>query len=311
MKLLPDELEYMQNSLKKQNRSEARLDGKTCVITGATSGVGYHSARRLAKAGARVVMLCRNPEKARKVQDELSREFQAESDVFIADMRKLAEVARAAAQISEKYPKIDILVNNAGVFNKRRRLTPDGHEEIFGVIHLAAFVLTTALIPNLKAAAPARIIDVNSEAHRFGGLKMNDLDWSKRPYIAMQAYGAAKIAQLLTGLELAQRLRGSGVSVFTMHPGAVRTNIGMNNNFLYRFYNRYVLGLFLKDPSVSGEAVHYLAAAPELEGVTGKFYNQTIEEKPARYVLSERLQQEIWDYSENIARTYLGAAYGI
>lgn len=311
MKLLPDELEYMQNSLKKQNRSEARLDGKTCVITGATSGVGYHSARRLAKAGARVVMLCRNPEKARKVQDELSREFQAESDVFIADMRKLAEVARAAAQISEKYPKIDILVNNAGVFNKRHRLTPDGHEEIFGVIHLAAFVLTAALIPNLKAAAPARIIDVNSEAHRFGGLKMNDLDWSKRPYIAMQAYGAAKIAQLLTGLELAQRLRGSGVSVFTMHPGAVRTNIGMNNNFLYRFYNRYVLGLFLKDPSVSGEAVHYLAAAPELEGVTGKFYNQTIEEKPARYVLSERLQQEIWDYSENIAQTYLGAAYGI
>jgi short-subunit dehydrogenase len=106
MKLLPDELEYMQNSLKKQNRSEARLDGKTCVITGATSGVGYHSARRLAKAGARVVMLCRNPEKARKVQDELSREFQAESDVFIADMRKLAEVARQPPKSRKNIPKL-------------------------------------------------------------------------------------------------------------------------------------------------------------------------------------------------------------
>ena len=311
MKLLPDELQYIQNSLKKQNRTDARLDGKTCVVTGATSGVGYHSARRLAKAGARVVMLCRNPEKARKVQDELSREFGAETDVFIADMRNLAELARAAAEVAKKYPKIDVLVNNAGVFNKRRRLTPDGHEEIFGIIHLAAFVLTTALIPNLKAAAPARIIDINSEGHRFGGLKMNDLDWSRRLYIPLQAYGAAKIAQLLTGLELSRRLQSSGVSVFIMHPGAVRTNIGMNNNFLYRFYNRYILGLFLKDPAVSGEAVHYLAAAPELAGATGKYYNQTIEEKPASYVVSERLQREIWDYSEQIARTYLGVAYDI
>ena len=311
MKLLPDELQYIQNSLKEQNRTDARLDGKTCVVTGATSGVGYHSARRLAKAGARVVMLCRNPEKARKVQDELSREFGAETDVFIADMRNLAELARAAAEVAKKYPKIDVLVNNAGVFNKRRRLTPDGHEEIFGIIHLAAFVLTTALIPNLKAAAPARIIDINSEGHRFGGLKMDDLDWSRRLYIPLQAYGAAKIAQLLTGLELSRRLQSSGVSVFIMHPGAVRTNIGMNNNFFYRFYNRYILGLFLKDPAVSGEAVHYLAAAPELAGATGKYYNQTIEEKPASYVVSERLQREIWDYSEQIARTYLGVDYDI
>jgi len=311
MKLLPDELQYIQNSLKKQNKTDARLDGKTCVITGATSGVGYQSARQLAKAGARLVLLCRNPEKARKVQDELRSEFKAEADIFIADMRILAEVGRAAKQISEKYPKIDILVNNAGVFNKRRRLTPDGNEEIFGVIHLAAFVLTTALLPNLKAAAPARIIEVNSEARRFGGLKMNDLDWSRRLYIPLQAYGAAKIAQLLTGLELAERLRSSGVSVFIMHPGAVRTNIGMNNNFLYRFYNRYVLGLFLRDPAVSGEAVRYLAAAPELAGVTGKYFNRTIEENPASYVLNQRLQREIWDYSENIARNFLGAEYDI
>lgn len=96
-----------------------------------------------------------------------------------------------------------------------------------------------------------------------------------------------------------------------MHPGAVRTNIGMNNDFLYRFYNHYILGLFLKDPAVSGEAVHYLAAAPELQGVTGNFYNQTIEEKPASYVLSERLRREIWDYSETVARSYLGDAYDI
>lgn len=311
MKLLPDELQYIQNSLKKQNRTDARLDGKICLITGATSGVGYQSARQLAKAGARLILLCRNTEKARNVQAELSRDFNAEADIFLADMTRLAEVSRAAGQISEKYPKIDVLINNAGVFNKRRRLTPDGNEEIFGVIHLASFVLTAALIPNLKAAAPARIIEVNSEAHRFGGLRMDDLDWSRRLFIPLQAYGAAKIAQLLTGLELAKRLKDDGVSVYIMHPGAVRTNIGMNNNFLYRFYNRYVLGLVLRDPLVSGEAVYYLAAAPELEGVTGRYYNRTIEEKPASYVINERLQREIWDYSEKIARSYLGVQYGL
>jgi len=140
---------------------------------------------------------------------------------------------------------------------------------------------------------------------------MDDLYWSRRLFIPLQAYGAAKIAQLLTGLELAKRLKDDGVSVYIMHPGAVRTNIGMNNNFLYRFYNRYVLGLVLRDPLVSGEAVYYLAAAPELEGVTGRYYNRTIEEKPASYVINERLQREIWDYSEKIARSYLGVQYGL
>jgi len=308
---LPDELAYITNSLKPQKTTDARLDGKLCVISGTTSGVGYQAARQLAKAGAQLVMICRNREKALKVQAELGRDFGTKADIVIADYQSLAEVARAGDEIARTYPKIDVLVNNAGVFNKRRRLTKDSHEMVFGVIHLASFLLTHKLLANLKNAAPSRIIDINSEAHRFGGLNLKDLDWSKRPYIALQAYGAAKIAQLLTGLELAKRLEGSGVTVNIMHPGAVRTNIGMNNNFLYRFYSRYIIGWFLKDPLQSGKDIYYLAAAPELQSQTGKYFNQTNEEKPASYVMKEGRQEQVWERSLQIIQPYLGGTHEI
>jgi len=308
---LRDELAYITNSLKPQKTTDARLDGKLCVISGTTSGVGYQAARQLAKAGAQLVMICRNREKALKVQSELARDFNAQADIIIADFQSLAEVARAGDEIAKTYPKVDVLINNAGVFNKQRQLTLDGHEMVFGVIHLASFLLTHKLLPNLKNGAPSRIIEINSEAHRFGGLNMKDLDWSKRPYIALQAYGAAKIAQLLTGLELAKRLEGSGVTVNMMHPGAVRTNIGMNNNFFYRFYSRYIIGWFLKDPLQSGKDIYYLAAAPELQSQTGKYFNQTNEEKPASYVMKEGRQEQVWERSLQIIQPYLGGTHEI
>lgn len=305
---LPEELQYIQNSLLPQKTTSARLDGKTCVISGATSGVGYQAARCLAEGGAQLVLVCRDPQKAQSVKDDLVQEFGTRVDIAIADFTRLSQVRTAALEIAAAHPRINVLINNAGVFNKKRQLTPDGNEVVFGVIHLAAFLFTRLLLENLKRGAPARVIDINSEAHRFGGLNLDDLDWSRRPYIGLRAYGAAKIAQLLCGLELAQRLQGSGVTVNIMHPGAVRTNIGMNNNFLYRFYSRHILRWFLKDPAVSGRAIYYLAAAPELESVTGKFFNQTIEEKPASYILKDKLQKGIWERSEQLIKPYVEAS---
>jgi NAD(P)-dependent dehydrogenase (short-subunit alcohol dehydrogenase family) len=304
---LPEELQYIQNSLKKQKTTDARMDGKVCVVTGATSGVGYQAARRLAEGGAQLVMVCRNREKASQVQDGLVNDFGCRTEIIIADFRKLSDVSHAASTISKMHPEIHVLVNNAGVFNKSRHLTPDGNEEIFGVIHLASFLFTKMLLENLKNGAPSRIIDINSEAHRFGGLNPDDLNWSKRPYIALRAYGAAKIAQILTSQELAKRLNGSGVTVNVIHPGAVRTNIGMNNNIFYRFYSRYILSWFLKDPVISGDAIYYLAAAPELQSVSGKYFNRTIEEKPANYVIKDDLRMKIWERSEALVQPFLEA----
>jgi len=278
---LPEELQYIQNSMLPQKTTTARLDGKICLVTGATSGIGNVAARQLAAHGAHIVIVCRNEAKARKVQNEFTDQFGVKVDFFIADFSRLSEVSQAAREIVAKYPKIHVLINNAGVFNKRRRLTPDGNEEVFQVIHLASFLFTKILFPNLKAGAPSRVIDINSEAHRFGGLNIHDLNWAKRPYIGLRGYGAAKIAQLLTMREFAHRLEGSGVTVNAMHPGAVRSAIGMNNGLLYRLYSQYILSMFLKDPAIAGNAIYYLAAAPEMDGISGRFFNQTIEEKPA------------------------------
>ena len=298
--MLPEELQFIRNSHLPQKNTSARLDGKTALITGATSGIGYQAAKRFARGGARVIFLCRNREKAQKCVREISRAYGTPSDFFIADFAYLAQVRQAAQEIAKKYKNIHILVNNAGVFNKRRRLTADGNEMVFGVIHLASFLLTRELIENLKRAAPARIIDVSSEAHRFGGLNLKDLNWAKRPYIGLRSYAAAKTAQLLCMQEFARRFTGSGVTINAMHPGAVRTNIGMNNGLLYRLYNRYVLRWFLKDPACSAEALYYLAAAPEMEKITGKFFNLTIEEKPARWAMHSASTAEIWKMSETL-----------
>lgn len=301
----PEELQFIPNGNLPQKTTDARMDGKVCVVTGATSGIGYETTKRLAQGGAQLVLVCRNADKGNKLKEEIFHAYGSTVDVIIADFEKLPEVNRATEEISTKFPKIHVLINNAGVHNTRRRLTEDGNEMVFQVIHLASFLLTQKLLGNLKNGAPARVIDINSEAHRFGGLKLNDLTWAKRPFIALQAYGAAKIAQLLCGLEFAERLAGSGVSVNVMHPGEVRTNIGMNNHIIYRLYNRYILHWFLKEPAVAGDAVYYLAAAPELQNVTGKFFNRTIEEKPASYVMKDALRKGIWERSQQILQPYL------
>jgi len=302
---LPEELQFIQNSMLSQKSTTSRLDGKICVVTGATSGIGNVASQRLAEGGAHLVMVCRNEAKACKVQHELMDQFGGKADFFIADFNRLSEVSRTAREIAEKYPKIHVLINNAGLFNKRRRLTPDGNEEVFQVIHLASFLLTKILLPNFQAGAPSRVIDINSEAHRFGGLNIHDLNWAKRPYIGLRGYGAAKIAQLLTMQEFARILEGSGVTVNAMHPGAVRSAIGMNNGILYRLYNRYILSIFLKDPSIAGNAIYYLAAAPEMEGISGRFFNQTIEEKPAPYIIKSEIRRSIWAISEQRTAPYL------
>ena len=302
---LPEELQFIQNNLKTQKSTDARLDGKVCVITGTTSGIGYEVAQRFAQAGAHLVMICRNPEKAAKVQAELAAKFGGKVDFFVADFQKLAEVQRVALEIREKFPQIHVLINNAGVFNKRRRFTPDGFEMTLGVIHLASYLLTRLLEDNLKKGAPSRVIFISSEAHRFGGFNLKDLNWRKRPYIGLLAYGAAKTAQIHTAFMFAEKFKTDGVTINVMHPGAVRTNIGMNNNIFYRFYSRYILGLFLKDPARSGDAIYYLAADPGLKAVTGKYFNQTIEEKPAWYAVRPEISQSVWERSEALVQPYL------
>lgn len=296
----PDELIFIPNSRKPQKTTNARMDGRVCVLTGATSGVGYHAAKRLAEGGAQLVLVCRNTAKAAQVKDELEGKFQTRIRLLKADFSKLAEVREASKVILDEYSRIDVLINNAGIHNTRRILAEDGSEFVFTVNHLASFLFTRLLLPRILESAPARIIQVNSQGHRFGGLDLNDLNWEKRRYRGLQGYGASKVAQLLTVWEMADRLKDTGVTINAMHPGGVRTNIGMNNGLFYQWYQRFLIWPSLKDPRISGEAIYYLAAAPEMTAISGRFFNLTIDEKPATHALDRSLGKRVWQISNTL-----------
>jgi len=306
---VPDELQFMVNARRPQHITAARLDGQTCVISGATSGVGLAAAIALSRGGAHLVMLSRNRQKAERVQRQLTAIGGQPPDIVMADMQSLDQVRRAAEDTLALCPRIDLLINCAGVHQTRRELTPDGNEMAFGVNHLASFLLTRLLLPRMRKSAPARIIQVNSEGHRFGGLDLDDLTWENRLYRGLKGYGASKVAQLLTVWELAEQLEGSGVTINAMHPGAVRSNIGMNNGWLYRLYSRILQRFFLKDAAISGSALYYLAAAPEMADISGHFFHLTNEETPAAHALDRTLGQRVWEISE--ALTGLAAPHAV
>ena len=297
---LPDELQFINSAFKTQKTTDVRMDGKVSVITGATSGVGYHAAKRLTEAGASLVLVCRNEKKAKAVKEVFLKEYDADVDIVLADFSKLTDVRNAAQYILEGYQRIDVLINNAGLHRTTRTLTEEGFETVFCVNHLAPFLFTRLLLERMIENAPSRIIQVNSQGHRFGGLDLDDLTWARRPYRGLKGYGASKVAQLLTVWELADLLEGTGVTINAMHPGAVKSNIGMDNGPLYTWSQRLLVRPFLRKTSISGDAIYYLAAAPEMQDVSGKFFNQTVEEKPMPHATDRQLGKRVWQISEDL-----------
>ena len=208
-----------------------------------------------------------------------------------------------AKSILDKYAKIDVLINSVGIHSTKRVLNKEGLEMVFCVNHLAPFLFTNLLIDRMIESAPTRIIQVNSEGHRFNGLKLDDLNWERRIYTGLRGYGASKTAQLYTVWELAERLKGTKVTINAVHPGGVKTNIGNNNGKLYKWFLHHITWHFLKDPKIAGDAIYYLASANELAEVSGKFFNLTIEEKPAKHALNAKMQKQMWDLSNEIVNS--------
>lgn len=275
------------------------MDGKLTVITGATSGVGYSAAIRLAQGGSSLVLVVRNREKATLVRKKMLA-FGVKVDVIIANFAILSDVRSAAKQIIAKYDQIDVLINNAGIFRTSREISEQGCEMVFLVNHLAPFLFTRLLLNKMIGSAPSRIIQVNSQGHRFGGLDLDDLNWEKRFYNGYQSYGASKVAQLLTVWRFAELLSDSGVTINAIHPGTVRSNIGMDNGFLYRFFQRHLLWPLIRGAKISGEALYYTAAAPNLQTISGKFFNRTIEENPMPHAVNRELGHKVWQVSETM-----------
>jgi NAD(P)-dependent dehydrogenase (short-subunit alcohol dehydrogenase family) len=294
---LPEEFMFLKNVKAPQHKSSEQMDGKLCVISGATSGVGLAALRSLLKGGAKCVIVSRNVQKAERIKSETDSEFGADTDIVIADFASFQSVRTAASEIISKYPIIDVLINSAGLHSTRRILTQDGNEMVFQVNHLSSLLFTKLLLENLKKSAQGRIIQVNSQGHRFGGLNINDLTWKRRPYIGLRGYGASKIAQLICVMEMAKELDGTGVTINAMHPGAVKSAIGSNNGKLYTFYNKHIVQPGLADPKVSGDALYWLASDKSLTDVSGKFFDLTILEAPAKYVLERDYYDKVYPLS--------------
>ncbi len=293
----PDELMFLKNRKAQQTFSHASLQGKTIVLTGATSGIGLKTAHALASGGANLVLVARNPKVALQVQTDLIASTGVNVKVIQADFTDLDEVHRAADQILQVTDRIDGLINCAGMHSTKLTFTKAGLETVFCVNHLAAFVLTCRLLPRLNASAPSRILDINSEGHRFSPVHLDDLDWKHHHYTGLRGYGASKSAQLLTMLELSDRLQGSGVTINAMHPGDVRSNIGQNNGWLYRLFSKLVIQPMLKDAEVSAKSIYTLMADPQREKVSGHFYHLTVEEVPAKHATDRSISPEVFNVS--------------
>lgn len=294
---LPDELMFLRNSKEKQKSTDVLIKDKVVVVTGATSGVGLEAIKRLAKGQATIVMVVRNPEKAEAVRKLIQSEYPVSVDIIIADFSHSDQVRKAAAQILQNYPKIDVLINCAGLHSTKATYTSEGFETVFFVNHLASFLFTQLLLDRMIQSAPSRILHINSEGHRFNGLDIDDIHWKKRHYTGLRGYGASKTAQLLTMWEMADQLSDTRVTINAMHPGDVKTGIGSNNGWLYRTFSKFFIQPMLKDPKISGEAIYYLVAAPEMADISGKFFHLTIEEIPAKHALNRSLGKQVYDLS--------------
>ena len=266
------------------------------VITGATSGIGYMTARKFASRGAGLLCINRNEEKSAALKAEIETEFGASCRYILADLSDLEDARRAAEKLLQVDSPIDVLIHNAGVYLTRREVTAEGFDKVFVVHHLSSFMINILLSGKLKSQESARIILVNSEGHRFAawGLHLDDLNWEKRRYSGLKSYGSAKLAQLQTMLLFDEHFSSSGVTINAMHPGAVRSGTGQENSAYYRWVKRNLYDKILRPTEIGSESIYYLGVSKKLEGISGRFFNLTTEEEPAPPALDRAAAREIW-----------------
>jgi len=272
---------------------------RTIVVTGATSGIGRATALGLAKLDSRLILVGRDAGRAEETSAAIrGATGRKDVEIVLGDFASQTDVRRVADELLARTQAIHVLVNNAGVTMLKRTTTPDGLETTFAVNHLGYFLLTGLLLPRLRAGAPARIVNVASDAHRFGKLDLDDLQ-NEKGFAAMRVYGQSKTANILFTRELARRLEGTGVTVNALHPGAVATRLGRGNGPLFDLLQRAV-GIFMRSPERGAETSIHLASAPELERVTGRYFVDKREKQPSPHATDDATARRLWEISEKL-----------
>jgi NAD(P)-dependent dehydrogenase (short-subunit alcohol dehydrogenase family) len=283
--------------------TEQNLSGKTIMVTGATAGIGEATAQELARKGATVVLISRNPEKCAATAARIQQETNNPNVNYIsADLSSQAQIHELVVQFLSRYDRLDVLINNVGAFFLERRLSIDGVEMTFALNHLSYFLLTNLLLDIIKASAPARVVNVSSNAHFKAALEFDNLQ-SWRDYFVYTAYKRSKFANVLFTYELARRIKGSDVTVNALHPGIVGTDIAKNVNRWvgvgWRNFARYSSVL---TPAQGAETSVYLAASPEVETVTEKYFVKCKEapSDPATY--DRAAAWRLWEISAKMVK---------
>jgi NAD(P)-dependent dehydrogenase (short-subunit alcohol dehydrogenase family) len=247
------------------------MTGKTVLVTGATSGIGRATALGLAELGARVAITGRDPGRAEDAAEEIRTAGGGEVDVFVADLSAQSEVRRLASEVLRSLPRIDVLVNNVGGYWNTRHVTADGLERTFALNHLAPFLLTNLLLDRLQHSGPARVVTVSSKAAAMGRIDFDDLQGATS-YSGARAYNQSKLANILFTIELARRLAGSAVTANALHPGVVNTSFGAEDPGRAQRLLVPLVRPFLKTPAKGAATSIRVACAPDLQGVTGRFF---------------------------------------
>jgi len=272
-----------------------RLHQKLIMITGATSGIGKVTAHNLAAQGASLILVARSEEKAQAVQASIQQQTGVQPEYLLADLADMDQIRQLVAQFQTRHDRLDVLVNNAGAFFLNRQETAAGFEMTWATNHLSYFLLTNLLVDNLKASSAARVINVSSDAHKGGEIFFDDPNLTNN-FNSWKAYSQSKLANVMFTYELARRLEARNITANALHPGFVRTGFAKNNGRFSRLIMPLIhLGAISEEKGA--ETPTYLAASPEVEGVTGKYFDKKKAIPSSARSYDEAAQKRLWDLS--------------
>ncbi len=278
------------------------MQGKIFLVTGATLGIGKETALGVARKGGRVVIVGRDEARTNETAAWIVRESgNPQVDHLVADLSSQAEVRRLAAAFDSRYPRLDVIINNAGAIFMKRELTVDGLERTWALNHLAEFLLTRLLLGKLQASAPARIVNVSSDAHTAGAIAFDNLQGEKK-YRGMRAYAQSKLANVLFTFALARRLTGKRVTANCLHPGVVATGFGHNTPGLVNAILNLARPFLLTAEQGAATSI-YLASAPEVAEVSGEYFVKCKPATPSKQSTDVALQDKLWELSERQTAT--------
>ena len=277
--------------------SSVEMTGKTCLITGANSGIGKETALGLARMGARVVLVCRNQQKGEQAVTDIRRETgSSQLDLLIADMSSFESVRALAAHVLQRYQRLDVLLNNAGAAVPKRALSADGIEMTVAGNYLGAALLTFLLLDLLKSSAPSRIVNVSSEAHR-GRNDLSDLQFERRKYNGLAAYGQSKLLMNAFTFELARRLEGSGVTANCQHPGVVATNIWPSDGPMIVKILIALARPFMLNATRGAQVSLYLATSPDVASVSGQYFVKSKPASSSSLSRDPKVMSDVWQWT--------------